>query len=187
MSIASDKTVVTLEELLASPDSGRFEIVNGQLEEIQVSNLSVSVGMKLSSILTVYCQAAKSGETFGPDCYYQCFGHDRTRARRPDISFIARERLPADWLAEGYFNIPPDLAVEVISTNDRAYEVSAKVSDYLAAGVKLVWVIDPQDRHLMIHRLDGTVQKLSEQETLTGEQVLAGFSCRVAEFLPACG
>lgn len=184
MSVAPQKTHITLEELLASPDAGRFEIVNGQLEEVHVSNLSVEVASLLFFLLRAFCENNRLGKVFGSDCYYQCFGIDATRARRPDVSFVAAERLPKDWLAQGFFRMPPDLAVEVVSQNDTAYEVAEKVNDYLGADVRLVWQVDPKNRTVLAHRRDGSVQKIMEDEILSGEDVVPGFQCRVADFLP---
>ncbi len=184
MSSTLENTNTTLEELLASEDAGRFEIVAGQLVEVQVSNLSVEVGAAILARLRTYCDERQLGKVFGSDSYYRCYGDDASRARKPDVSFIARERLPQNWLEDGFFTIPPDLAVEVISTHDMAFEVRRKVEEYLQAGVKLVWELEPETRTMLIHRLDGTREMLHDQDTLSGEQVVPGFACKVAELLP---
>jgi Uma2 family endonuclease len=184
MSIISEKTHVTLEELLASEDAGRFEIVDGQLEEVHVSNLSTKASSDLHGLLNAYCKARGLGEALDSNAYYQCFGEDGSHARKPDVSFVSRERLPPNWLEEGYLTIPPDLAVEVISTNDPAPNVRIKIEEYLQAGVKLVWEVEPESRTVLIHRLDGTTQMLHDRDTLSGESVVPGFTCKVADFLP---
>lgn len=185
MSIASEKTHVTLEELLASQDAGRFEIVHGQLEEVQGSSLSSRVGAHVCSLLVAHCQPNRLGEVFNSEQYYRCFSEDGSKSRKPDVSFVSQERLPADWQSLGFFSIPPDLAVEVLSPHDLAYEVDVKIEEYLSAGVKLVWEVNPVNRIVTVHRLDGTVQKLHEQDMLSGENVVPGFQCAVAEFLPS--
>ncbi len=184
MSTVIEKSQITLEELLSSEDAGRYEIVDGQLVEVHVSNLSTVVSSNLLTLLRTYCRAQGLGEVLDANAYYQCFGEDANRARKPDVSYVSRERLPPDWLEENYFRIPPDLAVEVISTNDTAPEVRKKIEEYLQAGVKMVWEIEPETRTLLIHRLDGTRQMLHDQDTLSGENVVPGFACKVAEFLP---
>ena len=63
-------------------------------------------------------------------------------------------------------------------------QIGNKLRDYLASGVKLIWEVDPENRVVLVHRLDGTVQKLQEKETLSGENVIPGFQCQVADFLP---
>src|SRR5205814_10386571 len=106
------------------------------------------------------------------------------KMRKPDGSSIGQERLPEGPSSEGYLYIPPDLAVEVISPNDSAYEVDAKVVEYLNAGVPLVWVINPEARTVRIHRHDGSASWLREKDELSGEDVLPGFRCRVADIFP---
>jgi Uma2 family endonuclease len=69
----------------------------------------------------------------------------------------------------------------VISPNELYSEVEEKVDEYLAAGVRLVWVIDPPHRSVRIHRADGTVTDLHESDELSGEAVVPGFCCPVAE------
>jgi Uma2 family endonuclease len=185
MSIASEKTYVTLEELLASPDAGRFEIVDGQLEEVNVSNLSSEVGAHIGALLYMHCHKNQLGKVFNSEQYYRCFAEDASKSRKPDTSFVSKQRLPEDWESLGFLSISPDLAVEVLSPNDLADEVDGKIEEYLSAGVKLVWEINPIRRMLTVHRLDGTVQKLHENDVLSGENVLPGFECRVGDLLPS--
>jgi Uma2 family endonuclease len=184
MSIAPEQSQFTLEQLLASDARGRFELIDGQLEQVNVSNLSVDVGAQLLALLVAFCKAHDLGRVFGADSYYQCFPEGERKARKPDVSFIANERLPPDWMEQSFFTIAPDLAVEVLSTNDTAYEIDRKIADYLSVGVRLIWEINPVERTVMIHRLDGTVQKLHDQDQLNGENVIPGFQCKVADFLP---
>lgn len=85
---------------------------------------------------------------------------------------------------EGFISIAPDLVIEVVSTHDEVEESNEKVEEYLKVGVSLVWVIDPANELVYIHHADGTVAKLRSNGTLTGEDLLPGFSCTVAEILP---
>ena len=150
-----------------------------------MSNLSSLVACKTSTRLTNYCEAKNLGPVFACDAYYQCFAGRPRHARKPDVSFIRRERLPEGWLADGIFTIAPDLAVEVLSPNDLAYEVDQKIKEYLDAGVQLVWIINPEQRLVIVHRADGGIAKVKESGMLDGEQVVPGFSCRVSELFPS--
>jgi Uma2 family endonuclease len=78
--------------------------------------------------------------------------------------------------------IPADLVVEVLSPNDHIYDVNKKVELYLACGFRLVWVVDPEVRIVYVHRADGSVTKLHENDEITGEGALPGFRLKVAEF-----
>jgi Uma2 family endonuclease len=86
-------------------------------------------------------------------------------------------------LPRGYADVAPDLAVEVLSPDDRAGEVLAKVSDWLRAGCQLVWVIDPDRRVARVYRADGSESLTSGGAALDGEDVLPGFTCRVEDLV----
>ena len=102
--------------------------------------------------------------------------------RGPDIAFIRRERVPHPSPA-GFAAFPPDLVVEIRSPSDRPGDMLGKVGDWLAAGTRLVWVIDPERRLAHVYRQDGTQSTVDATEPLTGEDVLPGFSCELAAIL----
>jgi Uma2 family endonuclease len=82
--------------------------------------------------------------------------------------------------------IPPDLAAEVIS-NDSAEELEARVADYLGAGTRLMWVVHPQARSAWAVRPDGSAARLTGEQELSGEDVLAGFACKVQDLFTGLG
>jgi Uma2 family endonuclease len=86
-------------------------------------------------------------------------------------------------IPEGCSPVPPDLAVEILSPEDRSRFVLEKDGEYLDAGVPLVWVIDPRARNPSIYRSLTDVRKLSEADELDGEDALPGFRCRLADIL----
>jgi Uma2 family endonuclease len=176
--IAEPKTY-TPEDLLRMPDGDRYELVDGQLVELNVSALSSLVAFELGSRIREHCRAHTPAWIFGADCGYQCFpGHPR-KVRKPDVSLVLRDRLRGEQLDEGFLTVPPDLAVEVVSPNDLAYEVAEKVEEYLAAGVRLVWVVYPPTRTIHIHRADRSTAVVRADDELTGEDLLPGFRCRL--------
>lgn len=184
MSTVAEKTDYTIDEFLALLDHKCFELLDGRLVEINVSNLSVRVAVRIATQLDTYCSKNHLGEVFGSDAYYQCFPDRPRHARKPDVSFIRTERLPADWQEQGYFRIRPDLVVEVTSPGDTAYEVDQKIADYLDAGVALIWEINPEERIVFVHRGDRPILRLKENDTLDGGDVVPGFTCRVGELFP---
>jgi Uma2 family endonuclease len=107
-------------------------------------------------------------------------GPDTVRA--PDIAFISRERLPYPEPV-AYAEVAPDLAIEVLSPGDRPDETLAKVADWLNAGTRLVWLVDPGRRQVRVYREDGTEVLLSDTDRLDGEEVVPGFSIEVADIL----
>lgn len=97
----------------------------------------------------------------------------------PDVAYWSISRQPTG--PEGYFEIPPDIAVEVLSPDDRRKDVRDKVKDYLSNGVPLVWLIDPETRTVTVYQGNLRGIELDDSETLDGCAVLPGFTCKVAE------
>ena len=179
MNIVATKQRYTPEDLLAMPDSVSFELVNGELVERKMGWKSSWVAGRVLTFLSTFCDANSLGLVAPADASYQCYPDAPGKVRKPDVSFIRLSWLPAEEELEGHCRIPPDLAVEVVSPNDLYYEVEEKVAEYLAAGVQLVWVVNPPTRMVRIHRADGTVADLREPDELSGEDVVPGFRCRV--------
>jgi putative zinc finger/helix-turn-helix YgiT family protein len=94
----------------------------------------------------------------------------------PDLTFISREKFP-DGPTEGFLRVVPDLLVEVLSPGDSNRRILDKVGEYLSAGVRLVWVIDPSSRRAAVHRSLTSVRELREDDDLDGEEVVSGFRC----------
>jgi Uncharacterized protein conserved in cyanobacteria len=99
--------------------------------------------------------------------------------RAPDVSFVAAERAAQQRGRTGFFEGPPDLAVEVVSPHDTAEEVEAKVLDYLEAGTRMVWIVRPRTRTVTVYRSLREVQVLRPGDTLDGGDVLPGFTLPV--------
>jgi Uma2 family endonuclease len=166
------------------PDGGHYELIDGQLKERNVSVLSSHVALKIGSLFLIHCEREKLGWVLGTDLGYQCFPWRPRRVRRADVSFIRADRMTPEQLSAGLATIPPDLAVEVISPNDGAEELVAKVEEYLRAGVQLIWVVSPETRTVQVIRSNRSMTWLRAEDELTGEDVLPGFRCRVESLFP---
>ena len=175
---------ITPEELLKLPDGDRYELVDGELIETQMSGESVWVGGKIYGRMDAYCEANGLGWVFPDGFQFQCFPDDDERVRVPDAAFIAKGRLPVEQFEGGFCRIAPDLAVEVVSPNDRFYEVDRKANEYLRAGVSLVWVLNPDTQTIFVYRPDGSMSHLTLDHVLSGETVLPGFECPVRSLFP---
>jgi Uma2 family endonuclease len=101
--------------------------------------------------------------------------------RGPDVAVWSYERLPMEQTPVGYPEVAADLCVEILSPSDRPGEVKDKMREYFERGVRMVWVVDPEDRAVRVHRSPDEAQLLYESATLTCEDVLPGFSSRVVE------
>ncbi|MGQ9626393.1 MAG: Uma2 family endonuclease [Anaerolineae bacterium] len=181
MSAAVQEKLMTGEELLHLPDDGyRYELVKGELIKMAPPGawhgvLAVRLGISLGQ----YVQESKLGEVAVEAGYY--LARDPDTVRGPDISFVSRERILPEGVPKGFWPFAPDLAVEIVSPSDTAEEVMTRVSDYLRAGTRLVWVVQPATKTVTEYRSFSQVRVLTEEDTLEGGEVLPGFACPVAE------
>jgi len=184
MSTAEVGTTYTPEDLLTLPDDRAYELVDGRLVEKNMGTRSSWVAFQLGHRLQVCLDRQSAGWVLTENTF-QCFPDSPKKVRRPDVAFIRYGRLPDEQLPSGHCQTAPDIAAEVVSPNDTHTEVSAKIEEYLAAGVSLVWIVNPDTRTVLVYREGGdTVGFLHENDELTGESVLPEFRCRVGEILP---
>jgi Uma2 family endonuclease len=187
MSTTTTHDRMTAEQFLKLPDSDGFELVDGQLVERQMGAESSEIAARIIMLIGLFLRTHRIGRLFGSDTSYQCFViDDEERIRRADVSFVRTDRLPNGRAPKGQIRVAPDLAIEVVSPNDTAQAVDEKVMDWLAAGAQLVWLVTPSTKTVRIHRprsaAAGPVSLLSQQDTITGEDVLPGFTCALSEF-----
>ena len=175
--------VMTAEELLyTNIPNKRAELVRGRLIVHEPpggrhGNITAILGVRLGQ----HIDHTDAGALFVGDTGFTLSRNPDT-VRGPDIAFVRKERVP-DPIPSTFLEFAPDLVVEVLSPNDRPGEGLAKGGDWLDAGARLVWVIDPERRVARLYRADGTEQILAETDRLLGEDVLPGFSCTVASIL----
>jgi Uma2 family endonuclease len=184
MSILKEDRFLTPEEFELLPDSRGLELVDGKLQEKKMGTESGSINGRIAGFLWPVVLSSRLGEIIVGDGMYRCFPSHPKRVRKPDVSFIHRDRLPEGRVPRGITNIRPDLAVEVISPGDYYYEVDEKISDYYDAGIPLIWIVSPQTRTVVVYRPDGTCQRLRDTDDLTADPVIAGFRVRIADLFP---
>jgi Uma2 family endonuclease len=164
-------------ELVLDPEK-KYEIVNGQPEEKEMAGaLHSGVGSRLIIRLGVYAETHKLGAVYGADATYQIGLNERL----PDVSFISASRLPQDGEPTTKWMIVPDLAVEVISPNDLYGKVKSKIHEYLAAGVREVWIVEPEFKMITIYRSPTDFTVFAEDDELVSEAVLPGFRLKLSE------
>ncbi len=186
LTAGTPRTALSPDDLLRMPDAVNYELVDGNLVERHMGSESSAIALAVGIVLGRFVKDHKAGHVFTTDCGYRCFPGAPEKVRKPDVSFIGLGRLPQERPPEGYIDIAPDLAVEVLSPGDLAYEIDEKVAEYLSAGVKLIWVVNPRTRTVRIHRPQnaqrGPISILGDRDTISGEDVLPGLECRVEEF-----
>jgi Uma2 family endonuclease len=179
------KTTYLPADLLQMAEGASYELVDGRLVEKNVRTLSCLVESLIHGKVFVHCQQYRLGPVWTGTMGFRCFPDHPNKVRKPDLSFVRAARFTPELLNTGYLPIAPDLAVEVLSPGDLAYEVNEKIEEYLGAGIALIWVVDPENRVVDVYRHNGEHQRLHESDELLGEDVLPEFRCRVADLFPA--
>ncbi|MSR05824.1 MAG: Uma2 family endonuclease [Gemmatimonadetes bacterium] len=168
-------------EHLSFPDK-QVELIRGRLVVLEPpSSWHGAVSVNLSTQLSNFVRRHALGVVFGQDTGFKIFA-DPDTVRAADVAFVARERM-SGFPRRGYAAVTPDLVAEVLSPDDRAGEVLAKVADWLRAGARAVWVIDPQRAQALVYRPDGSLSIVGEHDALDGEEILPGFSCLLSDIL----
>ena len=165
---------MTLEEFLESDLEG-YEYIKGELISVPPTSIEHGdISMNLISPLNSYVRENQLGRIYIPDTGFRV----GERVLMPDIAFLSNEHLPDDRSKAS--PIPPDLAVEVVSRTDIEYQIEEKAFAYLEAGTQLVWVLKPVSKTVTVYRSETDITLLTRNDTLTGENVIEGFSCQVA-------
>jgi Uma2 family endonuclease len=172
--------LITGEALLAMGDIGPCELIDGRIVPmVPTGNEHGVVEFNLGRHIGNFVAAHKLGWVSGGEVgIYTRRNPDRVRGA--DIAFVSRERLPGR-LPKGFLTIAPDLVVEVVSPDDRWQGIRDKLEEYFAIGVHRVWIVEPETHTVLVYRSVADMSKLGEDDTLTGEGVLDGFTLPVAE------
>jgi Uma2 family endonuclease len=171
----------SMTEITLDPEK-EYEVVDGEPQEKEMGGARHSgIGARLLARIVNHVEAHGLGGVYGADATFQIGQNERL----PDVSFVAAERIPLSGEPEGIWPFAPDLAVEVVSPNDLYEKVLAKVREYLAAGVRQVWLISPEHRTVTIHETPTRTRTLGEEDELSSEELLPGFRCAVRELFRA--
>lgn len=170
-------TIADLERL--PDDDYKYDLVRGWLvREPPAGGDHGEIAMEIAGALWKHVKETAQGRVFPPETGF-VLAADPPTVRGPDVAFVAAGRLPPGRAPTGFIRLAPDLAVEVVSPSNRWTDVAAKVRDYLEAGTRLVWVVDPPRSTITIHRPDGSSGVVGEDDFLVGEDVVPGFQVSV--------
>lgn len=174
--------IVTAEELLRMPDDVcRYELIEGELHQIAPPGSGHGyIVSNLAWRLAQHVHAKDLGAVLSAETGF-LISRDPDTVRAPDVAFVSKEQLGRCGIPEGYFPEAPALAVEVVSPGDTAEEVDAKVRCWLATGTKLAWVVYPRGRSVTVYRALDDIRVLTEKDRLTGDPVVPGFECPIAD------
>jgi Uma2 family endonuclease len=174
---------MTARELLQySHEPYRQELVRGILYEMEPPGFEHGlVAHNIGVDLIRHVTEADLGIAMSSEVGF-LLASDPDTVRAPDAFFISRERVAIGGIPKGYWRGPPDLAIEVVSPNDRRREVEAKAREWLAAGARAVIVVDPPTRTATIFRSHEDAVVLHGDERVELGDVVPGWSPRVGDF-----
>ena len=182
----TETTLLTAEDLLRLYSEGvRGELVRGVLCETMptggehseiVANLVIEMGQVIKANGLGRISASDAGVLLE---------REPDTVREPDIAFFSVEKIARGVRVRGYYEVVPDIVVEVASPSDSAREVNDKARMWLSYGVRLVWVVYPDARRVDVHPQSGAMQTLTDGDTLDGGDVLPGFAYAVADVFDA--
>ena len=178
-----EQKLMTVEEALQlSTVNRRFELVKGvYIEMAPASVYHGVVANNISFLITQHVKKNRLGEVTAAETGFLLSRAPDT-VRAADVGFISAARIPAAGVPQtGYWHLAPDLAVEVVSPNDDPDDIQEKIEEYLNAGTKMVWVVYPKRKSVAVYRTVHESKILRGEEKLLGEEVLAGFECKVRE------
>ena len=167
---------MTAEELFRLPDdNSRYALVRGELQRMAAAGFRHGAVIMNGAVpLGHHVKTRGLGVMCGAETGF-VLERDPDTVLAPDVAFVRRERIKASGLPRAFWEGPPDLAVEVTSPGDTRREVADKVASWLAAGTRLVWVVDPKRTTVTIHEPDVTPRRLEGSDVLDGEPLFPGF------------
>jgi Uma2 family endonuclease len=179
--MTTTERLLTAEEFMCLPDNGmQQELVDGKVIEMPPPKpFHGGVQATVAGYLWQFVRPRRLGRVVTESGVVTRRGPDTVRG--PDVAFITAGRLPQGRLPDGYFELIPDLIVDIVSPGTKAAAVRARTTMWLDAGAPLVWTLDPRRRTVMVSQPGIPDRTLHAHELLTGDPVLPGFSVLVAD------
>ena len=178
----AEETTHTDLDLPNLPDDRRHELIDGELVELPPMRRAPSiVTSKISRLFDQHIEDENLLFWVGSGASFR-LGLPSANFRIPDVSVTAeRPGTPSIEDEPGVWEGSPDIAVEVVSLTDAYVDVIDKARLYLRQGVATVLLVDAYNREVAVRQSTGEIRVLTANDILTGEPVLPGFSCSVAE------
>ena len=179
--ISTEQKVWTDEAFMALPKDGhRYELVSGELIDMGNSGMEHGgIGSFLGGLLAICVRQHKLGFVCDSST---AFTLKTGNKRSPDVSFVSKERLKGlKRPPRGFFQGSPDLAVEILSPSNTVEEIHTKIVEYFENGTRLIWVIHPDEKYVLVYHAPEPDRLLRPQDSLEGGAIIPGFSMSVAE------
>ena len=178
----TEEKLLTADDLLRLYSEGvRGELIRGALCETMPTGLTHGeIVMNLGGALRNFIRPRRLGRLVGSDSG-MVLERDPDTVREPDIAFISAQKLPLNVRLSGYYEGAPDLVVEIVSPSDGLREIYHKARMWISFGVLLVWVVNPDNHAIEVHRPNQPFLSLTENDILDGGEVLPGFNYPVRD------
>lgn len=176
----STSTLMTAEQLFElSPDLMRADLIEGKLHEYPYYGCRDGLlAGEIAFRLAEFADANNLGRVGGSGGGFILQRNPDT-VLTPAAVFLSTELLARTGIPTFFFPGPPDLAVEIVAPDDGSKDFQRNIKLWLAAGTKLVWLVDGNLRRATIYRPGRSPITLSEEECLAGEDIVPGFRCRL--------
>lgn len=178
-----DTKPITAEEFIELPDpkdGSNLELVKGEIVVMPPTGREHGeIQLAIGSLIKVFLKSHPIGRVATESGVIT--ERDEDTVRGPDVSYYSFERLPRDRRVVGYHDLPADLCVEVLSPSNTKKQIRDKIKEYFTAGVRMVWVVDPEDHSVTVLTSPDQGRTLYEPSELDGGDVLPGFKCQVSE------
>ena len=173
-------------DLLALHAKGiRGELIRGVISEtMSTGGEHGEIVVNLATELKIFIKPRRLGRLAASDAGVLLERSPDT-VREPDIAFFSADKIPPGVRVRGYYEVPPDLAVEIASPTDSAAALNDKALMWLRYGARLVWALHPDARRVDVHTPDGAVRSLTDGDALDGGDVLPGFTCPITDIFDA--
>ncbi|MGP0062900.1 MAG: Uma2 family endonuclease [Isosphaeraceae bacterium] len=182
--MSTQTRLLTADEFLVWPDEPgmRQELIRGEIVMMSLARGEHGeIALEIGRLIANHVKPAKLGKTYAAETGFIVErGPDTVRGA--DVAFVRSERVAAITQRKKHIPFAPDLAVEVLSPNDRDDEVEEKIQLWLKAGSLIVWSVDPGNRTVTVYRPVAEPVILREEQEIDGGDVIPGFHCRVADF-----
>lgn len=185
MATANNK-LLTAEDLLRLYSEGvKGELIKGVLyETVAAGRIHARIAGRIITAFNVHVLPRRLGEVGGTDGGVLIEQNPDT-VREPDVYFVSAGRLPLDDQSDGYLQVMPELVVEIVSPNDRDWEVREKIGMWLHHGVSVALEVRPATRSILVHRPGAPPVTLNSDDVLECGDVLPGFSLPLSEIFDA--
>jgi Uma2 family endonuclease len=172
-------TIADIEAMHDEP--GRVALIEGELYRMApAGGRHGRLGVRLTVALHLFVEAHESGVVYGADTGF-VLQREPDTLLAPDVTFIRKDRVPVGDDEIGFPEVVPDLVVEILSPSNTSTMMTKKVNAYLAAGVSLIWVVNPVHSVITVHEQDGHRREIGMDGILDGGHILPGLSLPVAD------